>query len=148
MPGIAGREDTTDTPSKGTIGAPCTLSLTLRPSPTQTDAAVASAYAEVCGPTLARQMQDAMAVYHMRSRTPLADPNNEVFQAWAEANYPDYSEFLGPAYGTASTQSVSGSSAATQTTPAAATATQTTPAAPMAMSLVIWWVAHRVLACL
>ncbi|KAJ7495285.1 hypothetical protein FB451DRAFT_1164026 [Mycena latifolia] len=81
--------------SVASIGASLTLSLSLSASPTQTATAVSAAYsvyAQACGPTLARQLQDAMAAYSMSIGAQLTNPADGEFQSWTKQHYPAYSD--------------------------------------------------------
>ncbi|KAJ7695606.1 hypothetical protein B0H14DRAFT_3658592 [Mycena olivaceomarginata] len=72
-PRLGYRDDTT-------TEAPLTITLSVLPTPTQTDAAVSSAYvayAEACGPTLSRAVQGVLEEYngvHVPPITNISDP--------------------------------------------------------------------------
>ncbi|KAJ7662591.1 hypothetical protein DFH06DRAFT_1471408 [Mycena polygramma] len=79
-----------------TMNAPLVVTISVEPSPTQTDAAVASAYAsyqQACGPTLAQALQNALVAYNERAG-PITDLDNQGFQAWAQENFGTYGTAL------------------------------------------------------
>ncbi|KAJ7775975.1 hypothetical protein DFH07DRAFT_73371 [Mycena maculata] len=77
-------------------GGALTITLKVDPSPTNTGSAIAalySAYAQACGPSVARQIQDTLAIYNARNT-----PNPPV-----NAMDPGFTQFLqgNPAYANA-----------------------------------------------
>ncbi|KAJ7088025.1 hypothetical protein B0H15DRAFT_842097, partial [Mycena belliarum] len=66
-----------------------TLTLTLHePTPTQTDAAVTSAYAkyaQTCGPDLAKSYQDGLAQYNQITSPPATSIDDPGFQKWLKS---------------------------------------------------------------
>lgn len=67
------------------------MSLTLSPSPTETGAAVSSAYAAytpACGAPVAQALQDGLVAYDQFTDTSLTNTSNLDFQEFVN-NYPD-----------------------------------------------------------
>ncbi|KAJ6540297.1 hypothetical protein B0H19DRAFT_1268902 [Mycena capillaripes] len=84
-PRIVAPRQTSDTPIPGlSTGLPLTITLSLDPSPTLTQAAVSSAYssyATLCGPKLAQAYQDALAWYAWEGNPAVTDfLNDPAFQ--------------------------------------------------------------------
>ncbi|KAJ6449405.1 hypothetical protein C8R47DRAFT_1084744 [Mycena vitilis] len=79
-----------------TMDAPLVVTGSVEASPTQTDAAVTSAYAsyqQACGPTVAQALQNALVAYNERAG-PITDLDNQGSQAWAQENFGSYGTAL------------------------------------------------------
>lgn len=128
------------------MDTPLVVTGSVEASPTQTDAAVTSAYAshqQACGPTVAQALQNALVAYNERAG-PITDLDNQGSQAWAQENFGGYGTALTGCNdanlalaAVTDSQSASASSTSTSTSTTGTTSssgTNSTPASSQAQS--------------